>query len=88
MEYVKLIDFGLSQPYVDKEGKHIKRERAMFSGNFAFCSKHAIKQCAPTRRDDLISLAYLLLYVNAGSLWFFLDDSKEETFEHVLMAKH
>ena len=39
-------------------------------GNIAFASNNAMNGIVPSRRDDLISLTYMLLYVLTGSFEF------------------
>jgi hypothetical protein len=57
--------------YCDKNGKHFeKRQVNSFKGNLIFGSKNAFKGHLLSRRDDLISLAYLLIYIVDGDLEF------------------
>ena len=72
---MKLIDFGLITDYLDKDGNHIEESLANsgnnnFAGNVAFCSKNAMNFMRLSRRDDLISLTYMLLYMHQGRLAF------------------
>ena len=72
---LKLIDFGLSTPYlyndpITNELKHIKMEHKEFQGNLAFSSKNAFNEITLSRRDDLISLVYMLLYLSSGRMAF------------------
>jgi serine/threonine protein kinase len=67
---IKLIDFGLCSTFIDEKGRHIKPHKSSFRGNVAFCSYNALNDKALSRRDDLISLAYLLLYLHRGTLNF------------------
>lgn len=63
---IKLIDFGFSKPLL-KRGIHIEKEQGLpFSGNLLFASHNALKRVSQSRRDDLISLAYLLVYLLNG----------------------
>lgn len=66
---LKLIDFGLATPYM-KGNQHIKQEPKQFQGNLAFSSYNAFNEVTLSRRDDLISLLYLLLYLTSGKLPF------------------
>lgn len=84
---IKLIDFGLASSFVDEKGVHIKEQDCLFSGNPIFCSRNTIIQKTPSRRDDLESLAYLLVYLHQGHLWFFQDDPELETVEYIAMQK-
>lgn len=72
---IRMIDFGLAQKYMDAEGNHIPaiRER-FFQGNLIFASKHCFNLVTHSRRDDLISLSYLLLYLIDGDLAFLSKD--------------
>jgi len=49
---------------------HIKREYKQFQGNLAFSSYNAFNEITLSRRDDMISLIYLLLYLSSGKLPF------------------
>lgn len=62
---IYLIDFGLSQSYIDREtGKHIeKKNLAYFSGNFMFASLNSCRGNNKSRRDDIESLFYLIIYL-------------------------
>ena len=64
LHQLKLIDFGLATKYLDATGNHIQMEkRHNFLGNLALSSSHAMNFNAVSRRDDLISLCFLLIYV-------------------------
>ena len=76
---VTLIDFSVSKKYIDENGKHMgKRRLANFEGNLIFSSPEQmefigilplITYCiAPSRRDDLISILYLLIFLKSGTL--------------------
>lgn len=52
-------------------------EGVPFTGNYAFCSCSVLKGVKPSRRDDLESLAYVLVYLRSGFLpWNKLDSDK------------
>ena len=53
---------------------HIKKVYKSFQGNLAFSSKNAFNQISLSRRDDLISLVYLLMYLATGKLPFVKHD--------------
>ena len=65
-----LVDFGLSQKYIDsKTGKHIKfRNRDKLIGTLKFNSTNALIGLELSRRDDLESLCYLISYLINGQL--------------------
>jgi hypothetical protein len=62
-----LIDFGHSREIQNDDGTHIKREKNQpFIGNYIFASHNAFLNRTQSRRDDLISLCYLLVYLLDG----------------------
>jgi len=65
---VYLIDFGLSHNYCYK-GVHISYENNVpFRGTHRYASVNAHEKVEQTRRDDLESLAYVLIYFLKGEL--------------------
>ncbi|KAJ8922209.1 hypothetical protein NQ315_004146 [Exocentrus adspersus] len=72
---VYLLDYGLASKYVLVNGQHrefCRDERRAHAGTVLFCSRDAHKG-VPSRRSDLESLAYNMVYWLTGSLpW--LDD--------------
>jgi serine/threonine protein kinase len=67
---IYLIDFGLSTTFVDEDNNHIKnqgsREHIIGTPNYISINVH--NGVEPSRRDDLISLAYVYLYFLNGCL--------------------
>ena len=67
---INLIDFGFCKPYIDNiTGKHIsiKKNHGMIgSKNYASIMSHNHSELS--RRDDLESLGYMLIYFYLGSL--------------------
>lgn len=65
-----LIDFGLARKYMNtKTNQHSSySENVLFKGNLIFCSKYSLVGVSPSRRDDIESLAYLLIYCATRSL--------------------
>lgn len=62
MNKIYLIDFGISNKYLDEMGCHIKFSQDVpFKGNLIYSSKNAFAQCTLSRRDDIISLMYMLI---------------------------
>ena len=60
---VHVIDFGLSTRYRSAEtGAHIPKAPAPFQGSPRFASVQALSGMAQSRRDDLESLGYMLVY--------------------------
>ena len=61
---ILLIDFGLSQKYLNPDGSHIKKKQLeKFSGNFLFASFNSCRGCNKSRRDDLQSIMLLMVYL-------------------------
>lgn len=75
---IYLIDFGLSKQFMNERGRHVPNAggEKMFIGNLAFCSvrAHSLKELS--RRDDLESLGYILIYLAKGNLPWILDEKK------------
>lgn len=78
---IKLIDFGLATSFIDAQGMHIKREQTSdFKGNLAMSSIHAMNFETMSRRDDLLSLTYVLVYMCQGQLDFLNVDPNIEQY--------
>lgn len=77
LDKIKIIDFGLAMKYVNEQGQHIpETKQRFFQGNLIFASKHCFNLLSHSRRDDLISLAYLMLYLVDGDLAFLTNDGE------------
>lgn len=87
LHLIKLIDFGLCSSYVDASGQHNPEHQSLFSGNIAFGSKNTLNNMAASRRDDLISLVYLLFYIHTGSLSFLGLDQVKASDDEFIVAK-
>ena len=70
---VLIIDYGLTTEYLDQNGIHVpKDEVEYFSGNLMFASLSALNFKRQSRKDDLIRVCYLLLFlINGCELPFF-----------------
>lgn len=88
---IHLVDFGLAEPFADiLTHKHRPYcEGHELAGTARYASLHAHKGVAQTRRDDIISLSYILLYFARGSLpWQDISRSnKTERYELIAKAK-
>jgi len=80
---LKLIDFGIATSYAKKislfkvpanDDEHIEQVTQRFKGNYAFCSPNALLHKSTSRRDDLISLLYILLFLSTLKVPF-MDDN-------------
>jgi casein kinase 1 len=62
-----LVDFGLARFYKNLQDKHIpmKTNQSMV-GTKRYASENVRNGLTPSRRDDLESLAYVLLYMSSG----------------------
>lgn len=61
---IVLIDYGYAKKYLDENKKHKKQEDVKyFRGNFMFASKYQLDFKSTSRRDDLISLCYIMIYL-------------------------
>uniref|UniRef100_A0A6C0I2I1 non-specific serine/threonine protein kinase n=1 Tax=viral metagenome TaxID=1070528 RepID=A0A6C0I2I1_9ZZZZ len=66
-----LIDFGMSRTYIDdKTNAHRcnKMRTTGIIGTPRYVSIHVHDGCEPSRRDDLISIMYVLIYLAKGRL--------------------
>ena len=77
---IYIIDFGLAKQYKSrKTGKHVKYTiNKKWSGTSRFASANTLRGVEPSRRDDLESFCYLLLYLMKGSLpWDYINEESE-----------
>ena len=75
-----LIDFGLSIKYISRGLHVLYAESHDFNGSPYFCSLNSIKGVKCSRRDDIESLLYILIYLKGGYLpW--LRIPKEKHYE-------
>merc|ERR1712100_310777 len=88
---VNIIDFGLAKKYRDpKTHMHIPyRENKNLTGTARYASINTHLGIEQSRRDDLESIGYVLLYFNRGQLpWQGLKaNTKEEKFHKIMECK-
>lgn len=87
---VKIIDFGLAKHYIDCDGKHkecVKHNNII--GTPRYISLYVHEKNSPSRRDDLISFVYVLLFLmNYSVPWQYVKgDSREEKINNVYIVK-
>jgi len=74
-----MIDFGLAKCYL-REGQHIPpKEKKKITGTIRYASLNLHEGYEPSRRDDLISVGYMMIYFLKGRLpWQGLNASTKE----------
>lgn len=85
-----LIDFGLSKPYLDENGIHIPLlEKKGLIGTARYASINAHNGMELSRRDDLESWIYVLVYLANGKLpWQNIaGESKDLKYSNILKIK-
>ena len=66
---IYLIDFGLSTFFVDENGEHLPNVlKECITGTSKYISHHIHQGHTASRRDDLISLGFIYMYLKEGSL--------------------
>ena len=67
---IRMIDFGLARAYRTESDTHVDywQHLTHFAGSLRYASIHAHLGRQLTRRDDLESLAYMMLYLMLGAL--------------------
>ena len=89
---IYVVDFGLCKKYrSSKTGKHIlPKITGKFNGTLIYASPNVIKGKESSRRDDLISLGYMLIYLLKRKLpWesSFKDLDKSKYFELIYLKE-
>lgn len=87
---IYLIDFGLAMKYIDSSGKHIEREEGKSAvGTMRFASINTQNGIVQSRRDDVESIGYILLYFYLRKLpWQGLKiKNKEELYKRIKEEK-
>jgi serine/threonine protein kinase len=91
MHQIRLIDFGFAARFLDKNRVHIAEEEVdVFRSNMIFATVNQFDFKVTSRRDDLQSLCYLLIYLfNSGDVPFVEKNnlSKRDTFLFIKNVK-
>ena len=77
MSLIYFIDFGMAKKYrSSRTGNHVKfAKKSFFKGNIKYSSFNTMKGIEPSRRDDLESIGYMLIYLYHQQLpWSNLND--------------
>jgi serine/threonine protein kinase len=76
-----LIDFGLSTFYIDSAGNPIENVMSEnLTGTPKYVSYNVHDGHTASRRDDMISLGYMFLWITNGSLWQLEEDTLADGF--------
>ena len=81
-----MIDFGLSKKYKDtKSGQHIVFEKdETVAGTARYASINMHMKNSASRKDDLESLGYMLMYFLRGDLpWQGIEGTPDEIFNKI-----
>ena len=88
---IYVVDFGLCKKYrSSKTGKHIlPKLTGKFNGTLAYSSSNVLKGKEASRRDDLISLGYMMIYLLKRNIPRFplFKDLNKETYSKILKFK-
>jgi hypothetical protein len=90
-----LIDYGFADKFKEDDGTHIASTETVdtFQGNMLFASVDQLEFKRTTRRDDLISLSYLMLFLLNNCEFpclpneFYKTRKNEQVFEKFNMMK-
>jgi serine/threonine protein kinase len=92
---LKLIDFGLARPFIKPErmqnwteNDHIEQSKQGKYGNVVFASPDSMLDLKLSRRADLYSLLYMLIYIKTGKyLYYHKDLSFDENMQNIKFGK-
>ena len=85
---LRLIDFGLITQYKQPNGEHIEYKTPdKFKGSMLFASKNAFDFSLMSRRDDLIALCYVLIFLIDEKMLGFIQNiqnmNKKQKFKYI-----
>ena len=85
-----LVDYGLAKKYMGKDGKHIPyKENKNLTGTARYASVNTHLGVEQSRRDDLESIGYIVMYFLKGSLpWMNLKPGgRDDRYEKIMEKK-
>jgi len=95
---IYIIDFGMATFYLDGDGEHIENKNIEdIIGSLNYCSYFVHKLNTPSRRDDILSTFYILIFLLfkktpwENSENYIIRKSKEyinELFNHHSLSKY
>jgi serine/threonine protein kinase len=91
LDSINLVDFGFVSNYLERS-EHIEmKELNQFQGNLMNSSMNQMEFKSSSRRDDMIALLYLTVYLLNGTLpWLCIQNDKQDPMvflEQVLEIK-
>ena len=76
-----LIDYNISKNFMDSNDRHVEKKcLKVFTGNFMFASLNSCRGNNKSRRDDIESAFYLILYLLNKNYLPWQDISNDLTF--------
>lgn len=81
------IDFGLAKEYENKNGDHVKYRKSGFCGTALYASINTHKFKTQSRRDDLESIGYILIYLIKKNLPWYNIKHKDKKTKYELIRK-
>ena len=87
---IYLVDYGLSKRYIDIPNYKFNpfRNTKSFTGTYRFCSMRNHKCIEQSRRDDLESLGYMILFLFKGELpWQNIQNDNKDIRSNLIFKK-
>ena len=85
---VSLIDFGAVRVYIDENHRHLQPSQTeVFIGNMLFSSSNQMNFGTCSRKDDLISWFYIMLFL-LDSIVIVPDTEPENDFRELYKISH
>lgn len=67
LKEIRLVDFGFAAKYRDESQQHLPQENTeVFRGNLIFATPSQFEFKSTSRKDDILSLCYMLVYLFHG----------------------